>query len=74
MDVPKGLILEIGGGSSKIIYYNRRNLLNYETLPFGAVTLTDLFGGDEKTTINGKSFFKGEIRDCLIKNTISDII
>ena len=47
MDVPKGLILEIGGGSSKIIYYNRRNLLNYETLPFGAVTLTDLFGGED---------------------------
>ena len=46
MDIPKGLILEIGGGSTKIIYYNRRNLLNYETLPFGAVTLTDLFGGD----------------------------
>ena len=46
MDIPKGLILEIGGGSTKIIYYNRRNLLNYETLPFGAVTLTDLFGSD----------------------------
>ncbi len=43
MDIPKGLILEIGGGSTKVIYYNRRNLLNYETLPFGAVTLTDLF-------------------------------
>ena len=36
MDIPKGLILEIGGGSTKIVYYNRRNLLNYETLPFGA--------------------------------------
>lgn len=46
MDIPKGLILEIGGGSTKVIYYNRRNLLNYETLPFGAVTLTDLFGSD----------------------------
>ena len=23
MDIPKGLILEIGGGSTKIIYYNR---------------------------------------------------
>ncbi len=43
MDIPKGLILEIGGGSTKIIYYNRRNLLNYETLPFGAITLTELF-------------------------------
>lgn len=46
MDIPKGLILEIGGGSTKIIYYNRRNLLNYETLPFGAITLTELFNED----------------------------
>ncbi len=49
MDVPKGLILEIGGGSAKIVYYNRRNLLNYETLPFGAITLTELFEGDGLT-------------------------
>ncbi len=46
MDVPKGLILEIGGGSTKIVYYNRRNLLNYETLPFGSITLTELFAND----------------------------
>ena len=46
MDIPKGIILEIGGGSTKIVYYNRRNLLNYETLPFGAITLTELFSGD----------------------------
>jgi exopolyphosphatase/guanosine-5'-triphosphate,3'-diphosphate pyrophosphatase len=43
MDIPKGLILEIGGGSTKMVYYNRRNILARETLPFGAVTLTDLF-------------------------------
>ena len=43
MDVPKGIILEIGGGSTKIVYYNRRNMLNYVTLPFGSVTLTDMF-------------------------------
>ncbi len=46
MDIPKGLILEIGGGSTKVIYYNRRNVLGYATLPFGAVTLTDLFASD----------------------------
>lgn len=46
MDIPKGLILEIGGGSTKIVYYNRRNMLNYVTLPFGAVTLTGLFADD----------------------------
>lgn len=46
MDVPKGIVLEIGGGSTKIVYYNRRNMLNFVTLPFGAVTLTGLFSGD----------------------------
>ena len=46
MDIPKGLILEIGGGSTKIIYYNRRNVLGFANLPFGAVTLTDLFVSD----------------------------
>lgn len=49
MDIPKGLILEIGGGSTKIIYYNRRNILHYATLAFGAVTLTDLFADDGVT-------------------------
>lgn len=43
MDIPKGLIMEMGGGSTNLIYYNRRNLIHFETLPFGAVTLTDLF-------------------------------
>ena len=46
MDIPKGLVFEIGGGSTKIVYYNRKNLLNYETLPFGSVTLTELFASD----------------------------
>lgn len=43
MDIPKGLIFEIGGGSTKIVYYNRRNLLNYATLPFGSIMLTEMF-------------------------------
>lgn len=46
MDVPKGIILEIGGGSTKIVYYNRRCILHYATLAFGAVTLTDLFNDE----------------------------
>lgn len=45
MEIPKGLIIDIGGGSTKIIYYNRRVLIAQETLPFGAVTITERFGG-----------------------------
>lgn len=43
MDIPKGLIVDIGGGSVKLIYYNRRVMLAQDTLPFGAVTLTEKF-------------------------------
>ena len=49
MDVPKGLIVDIGGGSTQVIYYNRKNLLAQETFPFGAVTLTDLFKDEDLT-------------------------
>ena len=65
MDVPKGIILEIGGGSTKIVYYNRRNLLNYETLPFGAITLTELFEGEnlspEKQSEKVEEFFTEQL-------------
>ncbi len=65
MEAPKGLILEIGGGSTKIIYYNRRNLLNYANLPFGAVTLTDLFANDatpEEAARHVEEFFTEQLK------------
>ncbi len=65
MEVPKGLILEIGGGSTKVVYYNRRNLLNYASLPFGAVTLTDLFSGDatpEEAARHVEEFFTEQLK------------
>lgn len=43
MEIPKGLIYEIGGGSIKLIYYNRRNILQKAVMGFGAVTLANLF-------------------------------
>ena len=66
MDIPRGLILEIGGGSTKIIYYNRRNILNYEVLPVGAVTLTDLFyeegGKPEDAVARIEEFFTEQLK------------
>ncbi len=65
MDIPKGLILEIGGGSTKIIYYNRRNVLGYANLPFGAVTLTDLFAADatpEEAAKHVEEFFTEQLK------------
>ena len=66
MDIPKGLILEIGGGSTKIIYYNRRNVLGTACLPFGAVTLTDLFAGDatpEEAAKHVEEFFTEQLKE-----------
>ena len=65
MDIPKGIILEIGGGSTKIVYYNRRTILNFVTLGFGAVTLTDLFKNDGSTreqTDRIEEFFTEQFR------------
>lgn len=66
MDIPKGLILEIGGGSTKIVYYNRRSILHYATLAFGAVTLTDLFADDgvtpEEQTKKIEEFFTEQFK------------
>ncbi len=66
MEVPRGIILEIGGGSTKIIYYNRRCIINYANLPFGAVTLTDLFKDDglkpEEQTDKIEQFFTEQFK------------
>ncbi len=66
MDIPKGIVLEIGGGSTKIVYYNRRNMLNFVTLPFGAVTLTGLFSGDglrpEEQAAKIEEFFTEQLK------------
>lgn len=43
MDIPKGLIVDMGGGSTQLIYYNRRALLGSYTIPYGALTLTEAF-------------------------------
>ncbi len=43
LDVPKAVIMDISGSSVQLIQYSRRNLLNRENLPFGTITLTDLF-------------------------------
>jgi exopolyphosphatase/guanosine-5'-triphosphate,3'-diphosphate pyrophosphatase len=48
MEIPKGLIFEIGGGSFKLVYYNRRNVLQKTVLDFGSVTLANLFVEPDK--------------------------
>lgn len=43
LDIPKAVIMDISGSSLQLIHYNRRNVFNRENLPFGTITLSDLF-------------------------------
>ena len=43
MDIPKGIIMDMSGSSTQLIHYNRRNVLNRENLPFGTITLNEIF-------------------------------
>ena len=74
MDIPKGVVLEIGGGSTKIIYYNRRNMLNYSSIPFGAVTLTDQFAEEglkpEEAAAKMEAFFAEQLENVEWLNEI----
>lgn len=43
LDVPKGVIMDLSGSGLEIIQYNRRNILNHASFPFGTMTLTSMF-------------------------------
>lgn len=49
MEITRGLIMEIGGGSTKLVYYNRRTILHTKIFEFGAVTLTKMFESEDKS-------------------------
>ncbi|MEG1394950.1 MAG: Ppx/GppA phosphatase family protein [Clostridia bacterium] len=51
MDIPRGLIVDIGGGSTQLIYYNRKTLLEHTTIPIGTVILTEMFNEEGVTPL-----------------------
>ena len=38
LDIPKGVVFNISGGCTRIVQYNRRNILNQTIVPFGTYT------------------------------------
>jgi exopolyphosphatase/guanosine-5'-triphosphate,3'-diphosphate pyrophosphatase len=74
MDVPKGLIIDIGGGSTKIIYYNRRTLIAQDTLPFGAVTLTEKFQNASKDPMHRSELMEKYVGEEMSKLEWFDMI
>ena len=46
LDVPKGVIFNLSGGSTRIVQYNRRNIINEVVIPFGAYTIAKIADGE----------------------------
>lgn len=67
MDIPKGLIVDIGGASVKVILYNRRVMLFQDTLPFGAVTLTEKFADISQDPVERSKLIEDYVMEA-IKN------
>ncbi len=48
MDIDSGVIMDIGGGTTQLVHFEKRSIKNLACLPFGTVTLTELFGLADK--------------------------
>ncbi len=66
LDIPKGVIFDIRGGSTYIVQYNRRTIVNQAIVPMGAYTLTQLFENTKEApeTICSRmvELFKNELK------------
>lgn len=47
-DIDAGVIVDIGGGTVEIIHFEKRQVKNLACLPFGTVTITEMFGIHDK--------------------------
>lgn len=48
MDIDNGVIMDMGGGTTQLVHFEKRAIKNIVSLPFGTVTLTELFGLADK--------------------------
>lgn len=63
LDVPKGLLVVIGGTKTQLLCYNRRNLLNQHTLNFGVCSLAEKY---VKQEVNPQEYCK-QMYDYVLK-------
>lgn len=75
MDIPRGIIMDIGGGSTQLIYYNRKSILNTVTLPFGSVVLTDMVKQEGLSPLEKAQMIEKYVTDELNKlDWLKDIL
>lgn len=65
LDIPKAVIVDISGSSVQLIHYNRRNVLNRENLPFGTMTLNELFADSSVPPVEQARQIEAYVREQL---------
>lgn len=71
------LILDVGGGSSEIIYMQENNKLHTESHKIGVVKMADMFdfqNGNNETLEKCKAYIKEFFKDVTIPNNIQNFI
>ena len=71
------LILDVGGGSSEIIYMQENNELHTESHKIGVVKMADMFdfqNGNNETLEKCKAYIKEFFKDVTIPNNIQNFI
>ncbi|MBR2989094.1 MAG: Ppx/GppA family phosphatase [Clostridia bacterium] len=63
LEIPKAVIVDVSGSSIQLIHYNRRNLLNRENLPFGTMTLNELFSDPSVSPIEQARQIESYVRE-----------
>lgn len=67
--------MDIGGGSTQLIYYNRKSILNTVTLPFGSVVLTDMVKQEGLSPLEKAQMIEKYVTDELNKlDWLKDIL
>jgi len=65
MDVNEGLVMDIGGKSTELIWINDRNIKEALSLPIGAINLTEKFSLDKSMDTSSIEALNGFIKETL---------
>ncbi|MCA1029833.1 Ppx/GppA family phosphatase [Bacillus timonensis] len=65
--INEGITVDIGGGSSEVTYFKDRQLVQFHSFPFGALSLTNLFVKSDIPTEKELNSMLNYIKGCISK-------
>lgn len=68
LDISKAVIVDMSGSSFHLIQYNRRNVINKTNIPFGTMTLNEIFGNDGLDAVT-----QAKMVETYVKNQLEEV-